>query len=248
MSVGREGASGGRPGFPSSELRGVVNALVDQNLVGLICLDRRGVIVESNTRAREVLGVDGGLRERNGRLSTHRPDDAAVLERLLQVALDGSTLPGAGTSAVLGAWPGQRPLTVHVNPVPPAPDGGSGVAVLVTIVDPWVTISVDPAQVGISLGLTPAESGVAALLAEGRMVKEIAEATAGLLRRSAGWSSGPWPRPGVAGRPSWSGWCFRPPGYRFLSRRSRSEGGAWPGLLARPPLFWGVHRGVAVFL
>ncbi len=177
MSVGREGASGGRPGFPSSELRGVVNALVDQNLVGLICLDRRGVIVESNTRAREVLGVDGGLRERNGRLSTHRPDDAAVLERLLQVALDGSTLPGAGTSAVLGAWPGQRPLTVHVNPVPPAPDGGSGVAVLVTIVDPWVTISVDPAQVGISLGLTPAESGVAALLAEGRMVKEIAEAT-----------------------------------------------------------------------
>ena len=155
----------------------MVNALVDQNLVGLICLDRRGVIVESNTRAREVLGVDGGLRERNGRLSTHRPDDAAVLERLLQVALDGSTLPGAGTSAVLGAWPGQRPLTVHVNPVPPAPDGGSGVAVLVTIVDPWVTISVDPAQVGISLGLTPAESGVAALLAEGRMVKEIAEAT-----------------------------------------------------------------------
>ncbi len=177
MSVGREGASGGRSGFPSSELRGVVSALVDQNLVALICLDRRGVVVESNTRAREVLGADGGLRERNGRLSTHRPDDAAVLERLLQAALDGSTLAGAGASAVLGAWPGQRPLTVHVNPVPPSPDGGSGVAVLVTIVDPWVTISVDPGQVGISLGLTPAESGVAAWLAEGSTVGEIAKAT-----------------------------------------------------------------------
>ena len=155
----------------------MVSALVDQNLVGLICLDRRGVIVESNTRAREVLGADGGLRERNGRLSTHRPDDAAVLERLLQVALDGSTLPGAAASAVLGAWPGQRPLTVHVNPVPPVQDGGSSVAALVTIVDPWVRIPVDPEQVGISLGLTPAESGVAAWLAEGRMVNEIAEAT-----------------------------------------------------------------------
>ena len=155
----------------------MVGALVDQTLVGLICLDHRGVIVESNARAREVFGADGGLRERNGRLGTHRPDDAAVFERLLQAALDGSAVPGVGTSAVLGAWPGQRPLTVHVNSVPLAPDGGSSVAVLVTIVDPWVRIPVDPEQVGTSLGLTPAESGVAASLAEGRMVNEIAEAT-----------------------------------------------------------------------
>ena len=177
MSVGREGMSGGQSGFPSSELRGVASALVDQTLVGLICLDHRGVIVESNARAREVLGADGGLRERNGRLGTHRPDDAAVFERLLQAALDGSAVPGVGASTVLGAWPGQRPLTVHVNPVPLAPDGGSSVAALVTIIDPWVKIPVDPVQVGVSLGLTPAESGVAAWLAEGSTVGEIAEAT-----------------------------------------------------------------------
>ncbi len=177
MFVNREEASGGHSGFPSSELQGVVSALVDQTLVGLICLDRRGVIVESNARARQVLGADGGLRERNGRLGTHRPDDAAVFGRLLQAALDGSTVPGGGASAVLGAWPGQRPLTVHVNPVTLVRDDGSSVAVLVTIVDPWVRISVDPEQVGICLGLTPAESGVAASLAEGRMVNEIAEAT-----------------------------------------------------------------------
>ena len=144
MSVGREGVSGGQSGRPSSELRGVAGALVDQTLVGLICLDHRGVIVESNARAREVFGADGGLRERNGRLGTHRPNDAAVFERLLQAALDGSAVPGVGTSAVLGAWPGQRPLTVHVNSVPLAPDGGLSVAVLVTIVDPWVRIPVDP--------------------------------------------------------------------------------------------------------
>lgn len=173
--VGREGAAGGHAGLPSSELRGVVSALVDQALVGLICLDHRGVIVESNARAREVLGADGGLRERRGRLRTHRPDDDAVFERLLQAALDGSAVPGVRASAVLGAWPHQRPLTVHVNPI--GPDEGSNVAALVAIVDPWVKIPVDPEQVAISLGLTPAESGVAASLAEGRTVSEIAEAT-----------------------------------------------------------------------
>ena len=178
MSVSRAGASGGHAGFPSNELHGLVTALVDQTLVGLICLDRRGVIVESNARARQVLGADGGLRERNGRLGTHRPEDAEVLEDLLRSALDGTDVAGTRPSAVLGAWPGQRPLTVHVNPVPPAGKRRLIVAALVTIVDPWVTIPVDPEQVGISLGLTPAESGVAAWLAEGSTVAEIAERTA----------------------------------------------------------------------
>ena len=72
-----------------------------------------------------------------------------------------------------------RPFAVHIKPVrAPQPDyGARHVAALVLVVEPGRRQRVAPDLVATTLGLTPAESQVAAWLAEGKSVREIAEAT-----------------------------------------------------------------------
>ena len=154
-----------------------MGTLVDQDLVALICLDHRGAVVESNARGRDMLLADGGLRERNGRLAAHRVQDAKAFEELLTAALSGTDHPPRASVAVLGAWPDQRPLTAWVNPVEGNADCNRRIAALVVVVDPWQATPVNPEQIAKSLGLTPAESRVAASLAEGKTVADIARAT-----------------------------------------------------------------------
>ncbi len=154
-----------------------MGTLVDQDLVALICLDHRGAVVESNARGRHMLLADGGLRERNGRLAAHRVQDAEAFEELLTAALSGTGHPPRASVAVLGAWPDQRPLTAWVNPVEGNADCNRRIAALVVVVDPWQATPVNPEQIARSLGLTPAESRVAASLAEGKTVADIARAT-----------------------------------------------------------------------
>ena len=154
-----------------------MGTLVDQDLVGLICLDCRGAVVEYNTRGRDVLLADGGLRERNGRLVARRLQDAEAFEDLLAAALGEPGDPPRPLVAVLGAWPDQRPLTAWVKPVAASPSCDPRIAVLVVVVDPWQPTPVNPDQIARSLGLTPAESRVAAALAEGQTVADIARAT-----------------------------------------------------------------------
>ena len=71
------------------------------------------------------------------------------------------------------------PFAVYVKPVGvPQPDyGARHVAALVLIVEPGREHRVDPGLVAKTLGLTPAESRVATGLAEGKSVREMAEAT-----------------------------------------------------------------------
>ena len=177
MSVARHGSSHGEPDPSPRKLGGVVGTLVDQDLVALICLDHKGAVVESNDRGRDVLLADGGLREQNGRLAAHRFQDAEAFEDLLTAALSGTDDPPRASVAVLGAWPDQRPLTAWVNPVEGSADCNHRIAALVVVVDPWQAIPVNPEQIARSLGLTPAESRVAAALAEGKTVADIARAT-----------------------------------------------------------------------
>ena len=80
------------------------------------------------------------------------------------------------------------PLQVHVKPVGvPQPDyGARHVAALVLIVEPGSQRRIDPAVVATTLGLTPPESQVAVLLAEGKSVGDIAQAT-GLSKHTLYW-------------------------------------------------------------
>ena len=70
-------------------------------------------------------------------------------------------------------------MALHANPVgvPHAGFGGGGVAALVLIVDPGAKPRIDPEQVAAALGLTKAESRVAAALAGGATVRDIARDT-----------------------------------------------------------------------
>ena len=71
------------------------------------------------------------------------------------------------------------PFVVHIKPVGvPQPDyGARPVAALVLIVEPGRHPRLDSALVARTLRLTPAESQVAAWLADGKTVRDIALAT-----------------------------------------------------------------------
>ena len=71
---------------------------------------------------------------------------------------------------------GATPLSLHVSPVGDAQSdyGARRAAALVQLVDPASRPRIDPVRVSAALGLTPAEGCVAALLAEGRSVRQTA--------------------------------------------------------------------------
>ena len=83
--------------------------------------------------------------------------------------------PRSGSMTVVRS-PGRARLVVHVSPVPvhQMDFGGRRVAALVLVVDPAGRPRVAASRLAAALGLTPAESRVAARLAEGRSVRNIA--------------------------------------------------------------------------
>ena len=154
-----------------------VTALLGNPRIGVLHLDRRGQIIEVNDRARSILRHGDGLSDRDGVLGALTPDDQLRLEELVAGALPTATVTVSG-SMLLGRPSGSPPFVVHVKPaVVPQPDyGARHVAALVLIVEPGSQHRIDPGLVAKTLGLTPMESRVAAGLAEGRSVDEMAGA------------------------------------------------------------------------
>ncbi len=153
--------------------------LFDNGRCGVIQLDRWGQIVEANDLARDLLQTSDGLLDRGGILRAWSPSDDANLQGLLKHAL-----PRFGGQGVSGSMTVRRPsvsprLALHISPLG---DGQmdfrpSRVAALALVVDPARRVRIDPVLVSESLGLTPTEGQVAALLTEGNTIREIAEAT-----------------------------------------------------------------------
>ena len=163
--------------------------LLDNTQVGVIQLDRRGRIVEMNDRARALLRQGDGLLDQRGFLDTWLPADRDHLRELVARTLPtfGGRAPASGSMTVRRS-PGMPRLVVHVSPVGVRQTdfGARRVAALVLVVDPARRPRIAPELVAETLGLTPAESQVAALLAEGRTVRDIAAAT-GRLETSVHW-------------------------------------------------------------
>ena len=155
-----------------------VTALLDNPRIGVLHLDRRGQIIEVNDRARSILRLGDGLSDRDGVLGARNPDDQLRLEGLVAAALPVGGAIAVSGSMLLGRSSGSPPFVVHVKPaVVPQPDyGARHVAALVLIVEPGSQHRIDPGLVARTLGLTPMESRVAAWLAEGRSVDEMAGA------------------------------------------------------------------------
>ncbi len=154
-----------------------INAMLDAALVGVVYLDRCGRIVEANTRAWTILRHGDGLAERAGCLRAQAAPDDARLRNLLS-RISGSGSPCTGSIAVQRSAKLPR-LAVHVSSVTA---DGQGIVTrrakaLALIVDPAVRPRIDTERVAATLGLTRAESRVAAALANGSSVREIAAAT-----------------------------------------------------------------------
>ncbi len=168
-----------RQAFARAEARSLhLTHLLDTTPFGLLCLDRRGRIVEANARAQDLLQHGDGVRDLGGYLHAARPDDNHRLQRLLARALPRYGRVATGGSLTLRRPAAQLPLTVHITPVDHRADfGATRVAVLVLLLAPDQRPQIDPATVAQSLGLTPAESRIAAAIAQGYMVKDIANRT-----------------------------------------------------------------------
>ena len=143
--------------------------LLDKTGLGIIHLDRRGRIVAANDRATDLLRKGDALVDEGGLITTHSRADNAALQGLLARAL-----PRFGKQRTSGSLTMSRPndlpeLTVHVSPAAQEEIDFSPwrIAAIVLVVDDKPT-RIDPALVAAALGLTPTESLVAALLAEGR--------------------------------------------------------------------------------
>ena len=152
--------------------------LLDNALIGVLSLDRRGRIVETNTRALRILRRGDGLTDRDGGLYARFPTDNAKLQRLLANALPRWGQPVSGGSMTIQRSSSRFPLTLHFSPVPHRADfGAQRIAALVLLVDPVERPQVDPAVLATTFGLTRAESRVAAALTAGHSVRDIAVAT-----------------------------------------------------------------------
>lgn len=150
------------------------SALLEHASLGVVFLDRRGTIASANQAALHMLGAQDGLYEWQGALRAKLPRDDARLSGLVSGAL-----PKFGRVAIGGYLsvrrPSGLPLVLHVHPIAPrrADFGAERLAALVLVRDPDAN-RLDPEVVGDVLGLTMAESRVAALLATGRSIRDIA--------------------------------------------------------------------------
>ena len=154
--------------------------LLDNDRIGVVQLDRGGRVLEANGPALEILRRGDGLFDRGGALDAVLPADRSRLRRLVGRALPAvwGEPPGGGSMTVQ-CPSGRSRLGLHVSPVGDAEAdfGGRRVAALVLLVDPARRPRIDAHRVAKTLGLTPSEGRMAALLAEGRRVSEIAAAT-----------------------------------------------------------------------
>ena len=156
-----------------------LGGLLDNDRIGVVQLDRGGRVLEVNGPALAILRRGDGLLDRDGTLDAWLPADRTRLRRLLGRALP-DVLGGApsGGSMTVQRSSGRSRLGLHVSPVGdgPADFGVRRVAVLVLVVDPARRPRIDAQRVAVTLGLTPSEGRMAALLAEGLTVREIAAA------------------------------------------------------------------------
>ena len=160
-------------------LGATVTGLLTSTRLGVIQLDPQGRIVDANDQAMELLRRNDGLSDRGGALQAVTREDNTRLEELLARALP--RLVGVGASgSVMVSRPSLLPrLAVHVKPVAirEVDHRARRVAALVLVVDPVSRLRIDPGLVQSMLGLTPTESAIVSLLAEGRTPRQIAAET-----------------------------------------------------------------------
>ena len=151
-------------------LNTTLSQLLDNTRVGVIQLDRRGRIGAVNDRAQELLRDGDVLFDQAGALRASSLEDNTELQTLLGRALPPHGDQGESGSMVVRPR-GETPpsMVLHVTPVEDRQlDFRTWrAAVLVLAVEPKKPARIDRRVLRATLGLTPGESEIAALLAEG---------------------------------------------------------------------------------
>ena len=146
--------------------------------VGVVQLNRRGEFREANSRAHALLSKGDGLELRERRLRASLFDEDARLQKLLAQAWPFPSGSMCGGSMRISRSHSVSQLVLHVHPMfdMGMPVQGSA-GVLVLVIDPTDRMDIDPERAGKMFGLTPAESQIAVLLAQGKSVDEVARET-----------------------------------------------------------------------
>ena len=169
-----------RQALAGAEAMGALHGQLLANArIGVIELDGRGRILETNDRALSILRQGDGLSDRGGVLQARSSADDRLLQRHLAWVLAAYDGRGVGGSTRIRRASGRPPYTLHVSPVRVGQMdfGARRVAVLALIVEQEGERRIDPRAVASALGLTPTESRIAAALADGSRVRDIAVAT-----------------------------------------------------------------------
>ncbi len=152
--------------------------LLERAGLGVVFLDRQGRVLEVNSRARALLAAGHPLAECDGRLRAPWRIDDARLGRLLSACCEDGV---GGTMNLRSAGNGAGPGLLVLHACPVVPDLTSfdtrGIAAQVLLTEPESGPKVDPRLVAKAYDLTRTESQLAAMLAEGRTVAEIAAST-----------------------------------------------------------------------
>ena len=150
--------------------------LLESTRLGIIQLGPEGRIVEANGTAAGLLRRNDGLYSERGVLRAATDEDDSRLQALVAQAL-----PSLAACGVSGSMMIRRPsllprLALHIKPVAnqQLDHRSRTVTALVLIVDPVSRATIEPGRVQSMLGLTPAESEIVSLLAEGRTLRQIA--------------------------------------------------------------------------
>ena len=153
--------------------------LLDNDRLGVIQIDRRGRVLAVNDRARALLRGGDGLRNVDYCLRASTPAQDMQLQRLLVQALPFQGGTGSGGSMLVRREQPMPKLAVHVHPVSAndSESRGSRLGALVLVDDSVTRTGIAPERLATALGLTPAESRIAALLAQGRTIDAVAAET-----------------------------------------------------------------------
>jgi DNA-binding CsgD family transcriptional regulator len=152
--------------------------VLDRLPTAVVLCDPSGAPVIVNGAAREILASSDGLVVRGGKLAARRQLETAALENLIVGAASAARGQGESSGGTLSVSraSGSRPLSVLVSPMraPSAVPGHRRIAAALFISDPESVILTNEERLLQLYGLTPAESRLAAKIAQGRSLEEAA--------------------------------------------------------------------------
>ncbi len=153
--------------------RATLATALDRLTLGVIAVDGDLTVQMTNPVARAWLDKGDGLRVIEGRIAAAHYDDQQRLAGIVRSALDRDG--GAVGAIPLRRAGDRRPLTLIVEAVPSTAGAPNEVSrALILFGDPDERAEVDLEQLGNLFGLTRAEGRVAARLAAGKRLSEVA--------------------------------------------------------------------------